>query len=300
MKFRKSRVLLLVLLLILTLVGCSNTSYDNSENIIEAEALKDIYKNEDVVVIDARGQEAYDAGHVVGAICLAPADLVVDKPVASTVAPQAKVERVLGDAGISNATKVYIYDDNSGVSASRIWWTMKLYGHNDVKVVNGGFNALAEAKFEGTKNATVLEPVTYTASEADASMIADFELVKSITEDPDSKVKIVDVRSVAEYDQGNIPGAILYPHTNNLYKDGTFMSSRDITLFYMEKDIKKEDTLILYCKSSFRATQTMLLLREAGFENVKVYDGAWLEWEANGGASDTPATDAPITKQDGS
>lgn len=300
MKLRRSLVLMVLLIASLFLVACNNTAYENSDNIIEAEALKDIYKNEGVVVIDARGQEAYDEGHIIGAVCLPPSELVVDKPVSNLVAPKAKIERKLGGVGISNDTEVYIYDDNGGVNASRIWWTMKLYGHDKVKVVNGGFEAILKEQFDGTKKATNPVAVAYVAQEADANMMVDFETIKSFSEDDASTVKIIDVRSIAEFEKGSIPGSILYPHTNNLYKDGTFMSSRDTFLFYNDKGFEKDDTLILYCKSSFRATQTLLVLEEAGFENVKIYDGAWLEWEANGGASGTPATNAPITQQDGS
>ncbi len=70
----------------------------------------------------------------------------------------------------------------------------------------------------------------------------------------------------------------MYPHTKNLYSDGTFKSARDTYLDYNDLGISKTEPVILYCKSSYRATQTLLLMEEAGYENVKVYDGAWLEW----------------------
>ncbi len=216
------------------------------------------------------------------------------------MAPKAKVQRVLSAKGISNDSVVYIYDDNGGVNAFRIWWTMKLYGHENVKVINGGFAAIGKAKLNGTDSATELTPSDYVAEEVNQDLIIDFEALQLITEDEEATVKIIDVRSPAEYDAGNIPGSILYPHSKNLYKDGTFMSARDMYLFYLDKGFEREDDIVLYCKSSFRATQTMALLEEAGFENLRVYDGAWLEWEANGGASDSPEDKAPVTTQDGS
>lgn len=299
MKFRKSYALIILIIASLLLVACNNTAYDSSDNIIEAKALKEIYTNEGVVLIDARGDEAYAEAHVKGAICLDPSALTVDKPVVATVAPKAKVERVLGAAGIDNTSEIYIYDDNS-FSAARIWWTLKLYGHENVKVVNGGFDALSKAKFPGSKEAAELVKTEYVAKELDESFMVDFEAVKAITEDEATKVKLIDVRSIAEYNLGNIPGSILYPHTNNLYTDGTYMSARDTKLFYQDKDINTNDEIVLYCKSSFRAAQTFLVLSEAGYTNVKIYDGAWLEWEANGGLSDAPAQNAPVTSQDGS
>ncbi|MBI9014932.1 MAG: sulfurtransferase [Clostridiales bacterium] len=300
MKVKKISVLLIVLLLITSLFSCNDTTFDDALNVVEVEAVEKVYLDNSVIIVDARGEEAYGEAHLKNAICLSPSDLVVDKPVAATVAPKAKFERVLSAKGISNDSTVYIYDDNSGVSAFRIWWTMKLYGHQDVKVINGGFEAIKEAKLEGSKKATELAATDYVAHDADVSMIIDFESLQAITEDDESTVKIIDVRSIAEYDAGSIPGAILYSHSNNLYSDGTFMSGRDMSLFYSDKGIKKEDELVLYCKSSFRATQTMALLQEAGYENIKIYDGAWLEWEAMGGDSNYAEDSAPVTSQDGS
>lgn len=292
----------IVLLLSTILLACGNdTSYDGTLNIIEAEEVAKVYlSDENTFLIDARGQEAYDKGHFENAICLPATDLVVNKPVPVTIAPKAKVERVLSNLGITSDSTIYIYDDNGGVSAGRVWWTLKLYGHEKVMVVNNGSKALLNSGLEPTlKNPEVVKS-EYVAKDGNLDMIASYDYVKEITENPDSSVKIIDVRSIAEYDQGSIPRAILYPHTKNLYSDGSFMSARDLYLFYIDKDIKPEDELVLYCKSSFRATQTMALLQEAGYENIKVYDGAWIEWELAGGEMSTPEESALVTDQDGS
>lgn len=300
MKLKKLSLVLVVFVLVTALIACNNTSYEGNMNIVEASEVAKVYESGDVIIIDARGEEAYAESHLLNAICLAPSELVVDKPVAATVAPKAKVERVLGSNGITADDTVYIYDDAGGVYASRVWWTMKLYGHENVKVINGGFDALVKEKLTGTKDVPENPAATYVGKEANAEMLADFDAVTAITETEDSDVVIVDTRSRAEFDAGRIPGAVLYPHSNNLYKDGTFMSSRDLELFYKDKGLTLDTPMVLYCKSSFRATQAYLLLKEAGFEDVKVYDGAWIEWEASGASTAQPEEDAPVTSQDGS
>lgn len=292
--------LLLIIVLAFAMIGCNDTTFDDNLHVVEAEEVGKVYQDGQVIVVDARGAEAYNELHLLGAICIEPSELLVDKPVPATVAPKAKVERVLGQKGIKSDSQVYIYDDNGGVNAFRIWWTMKLYGHENVKVINGGFKALSDAKLKGSDRVTELDKTTYTAQEANQDWIVDFETVKSITEDEATNVKIIDVRSPAEFDAGSIPGSVLYPHSRNLYSDGTFMSPRDMYLFYKDKGFEKDDEIVLYCKSSFRATQTMALLLEAGYTDVKVYDGAWIEWEANGGEASTVEDDAPVTEQDGS
>lgn len=299
---KKLIYMFVLVLMAMSLISCGNsTEYDGSLNIIEASEVAKIYlESDDILLIDARGREAYEKGHFEGAICLSPSNLVVSKPTPATIAPKAKVERVLSGLGITNDSTIYIYDDNGGVSAARVWWTLKVYGHDKVMIVNNGSKALLKQDLVLTKEEPKNSESEYLAKEANADMIVDFEYVSEIVENPDSEVKIIDVRSIAEYEAGKIPGAILYPHTKNLYKDGTFMSARDTYLFYSDKGFKREDEIVLYCKSSFRATQTLALLEEAGYENVKIYDGAWLEWESKGGSTETKEEDAPITEQDGS
>lgn len=276
-RFKKTVSVLLMLSLLIALTACGNTEYTEAMNVIEASALEAEMTDSNVVVIDARSNDDYAKGHLEGAINLPASLLTVSEPILQGIAPKDQVEEVLGAAGISNDTTVYIYDASAGVHAGRVWWVFKMYGHDKVKVVNGGADAIVAAKLKLTQTATELSPVTYTASEADASLIATIEEVQAIA-DGTAAGCIIDVRSQAEYDEGAIPTAILYPHTKNLYTDGTFKSTRNIYLDYNDLGLSKDEPIILYCKSSFRATQTMLLMEEAGYDNVKVYDGAWLEW----------------------
>ena len=129
-----------------------------------------------------------------------------------------------------------------------------------------------------TAEATVLTPTTYTAQEANLSTYASIDDVLAVVENENSDVRIIDVRSAAEYAEGTIPGSTLYPHTLNTNEDGTFKSPWEIYLDYEDKGFERDEEIYVFCKSSVRATQTLMLLEEAGYENVKVYDGAWLEW----------------------
>lgn len=296
------KLLILSLLLVFALTSCANdTSYPGTMNVVEAsKVIEDLASGTDVILVDARGEEAYDKGHVEGAICLSPTELVSDGPVPMTLASKEQVENVLSEKGISNNSLIYVYDDNQGVSAGRIWWTLKVFGHEKVMIVNGGSAALVEAKAPLTLEEPKLTKTAYVAKDANQSMVVSYDEVAELAENPVDGVVILDVRSLAEYQAGYIQGAVLYPHTKNLYKDGTFMSSRDLGLFYKEAGLNKEDTIIVYCKSSFRATQTVALLQEAGYENLKVYDGAWLEWETKTDVIVPVEETAPVGPSDGS
>lgn len=294
--------IILLCIAMVVLSSCAiDTTYSGAMNVIEAsDALENFSAQSNVIIIDARGQEAYDKGHLKGAICLSTEALVKSEPIPMTLVAKETFEKVMQDHGISPESVVYIYDDNAGVSASRIWWTMKGYGHQAVQIINGGSSAIVMAKGELTTESTQLAVSTYKATDFNASMVVSYEEIETLVENPKEGVKLLDVRSNAEYAEGFIPGAILYPHTLNLYSDGTFMSARDLGLFYKDAGFEKSDEIIVYCKSSFRATQTVALLEEAGFTNLKIYDGAWLEWSSRSNNITPVIEAAPVGESDGS
>lgn len=297
--------IMLIALLVLAmgvLTSCANdTTYSGTMNVVEAsKVIEDMASSSNVIVVDARGKEAYDKGHLEGAICISMEEMVVEKGVPNMLPDQAIFEKLMSDKGISNDSVVYVYDDNAGIMAARLWWSMRVYGHQNVMIVNGGATALVKAGGPLSSVTTELPNTEYAAQPVNSAMVATFEEVEAIANVPQEGVKLLDVRSVAEYAEGYIPGAILYPHTQNLYKDGTFMSSRDLGLFYKDAGFSKDDLIIIYCKTSVRATQTAALLEEAGFTNLKVYDGAWLEWSSKVDVQTPVEETAPVGGSDGS
>ena len=297
----KKRGLAAVLLLVVALIvtGCvSQTTYEGGGNIVEAKTVGQM-QGQGAIVIDARDTESYERGHLDGAISLPPSLVTVSEPVGGLLASKEAFEQVMSDKGIANDDTVFIYDDKGGVYSSRLWWVMKLYGHDDVRVINQGARGLEKAALSMSAETPVLEKTSYVAKDADQSMLASLEQVKAIA-NGESNAKLIDVRSRAEYDEGAIPGAKLYAHTENLYTDGSFKSGRTIELNYKDLGFEKDDEIVLYCKSSFRATQTAALLMEAGYTNVKVYDGAWLEWSTQGMPSAEKKPETVVTESDAS
>lgn len=298
----KKRGLAAVLLLVVALIvtGCaSQTTYNDAAHIVEAKTVAEMMQESGAVVIDARDTESYERGHLDGAISLPPSLVTVSEPVGGLLASKEAFEQVMSDKGISNDDTVFIYDDKGGVYSSRLWWVMKLYGHDDVRVINQGARGLEKAALSMSAETPVLEKTSYVAKDADVSMLASLDEVKAIA-NGESGAKLIDVRSRAEFDEGAIPGAKLYAHTENLYTDGSFKSGRTIELNYKDQGFEKDDEIILYCKSSFRATQTAALLMEAGYTNVKVYDGAWLEWSTQGMPSAEKKPETVVTESDAS
>ncbi len=297
---KKSLMALVLTFTMLMAAACANaTQYSESEDIVESGAVLELMKSSGYVLVDARAGKDYRKGHIEGAISIPDSSFVSNSPVKNMAPSKDEFEKLMSQKGIKNSDAVLIYDDSMGVNASRLWWTMKLYGHKNVKVVNGGAKALLSEGLAVTAKSPATSQTDYSVSEMDKNIIASIGEVESACTNPSENTVILDVRTSAEYNAGHIPGAILYPHENNVYSDGTFKSARDIYLDYSDLGIEKDSNVILYCKSSFRAAQTMLLLKQAGFENLKVYDGAYLEWSAKGMPVESPSG-APVSSQDAS
>ena len=278
---RISKVLLMLLILttMFAIVGCgASFEGESGEDIVSAKNAVKLIDKEDAVLIDAQKLNLYEKGHIEGAINISRADIVVEKPVANTLAPKEQIEKVLGNAGISKDTAVIIYDNNNNMDSARLWWTMKVYGHENIKVVSGGLEALVKEGLEKTTESTNVNTVEYVAQEKNTNMIATIDEVKAQVNDPIENVVLIDTRSQEEYDAGTIPSSMYIEYINNNYKDGTYKSVQDTRIMYLDEKINPEDTIIMYCKSSVRGAQTYLALHNAGYRNLKLFDGAWLEW----------------------
>lgn len=279
-----TRVLLVVMLAALAILpsGCSYpTSGPEGQCIVEAGQVKDLLGKGNAVLVDAQNSDVYSKEHIKGAVNISRADITISVPVENMLAPKENIEEVLGKNGISNSTTVIVYDDNNNMDAARLWWSLLVYGDENVKVVSGGLKALKAAKFETAAEVPNVTPVKYTAKDKNMNLIATIDEVKAQVDDPQKDVILLDTRTQEEFDAGTIPGSILLDYVNNDYKDGTYKSIQDIKIQYIEKGMTPDKNIIMYCKTSIRGAQTLLALYNAGYRNLKLYDGAWLEWSAN-------------------
>lgn len=280
----KNKAILVVLMLvcILSLSACGGYDFEETgTEIILAETALAMMDDEGVVLVDAQKNSTYAKEHIKGAVNIQRSDIVVSKPFPNMVAPKESIEKVLGNAGISNDSIVIIYDNNNNMDAARLWWTMKFYGHDSVKVISGGYNALKQEGADVAKGDETRSLARYTINEVNDQMVATLEDVMDQINDPKDNVKLLDVRSMEEYDEGTIPTSIHIDYITNNYEDGTYRNIQDIQIKYVEKEIQPEDTVLMYCKTSIRAAQTYLALYDAGYRNLKLYDGAWIEYSSD-------------------
>ncbi|MGV8145895.1 MAG: sulfurtransferase [Alkaliphilus sp.] len=278
-RFFKIVLISMLVLLLASLLGCTAALQQEGPYIVSAKSAIKLMDDNNVIVVDAQNLDAFRKQQVQGAVNISRSDVVISEPVSNMLLGKEAFEQLMEANGISNESILIIYDDNGNMDAARLWWTLKVYGHENMKVVSGGIVALEDAGADiGSGNENITKTASYSANALDTSLIATTNDVLKQVNRPREDVKIIDTRSVDEYTSGTIPGSIFVNYIGNNNEDGTFKSVQNIKLMYRDLDIREEDTIILYCKSSIRGAQTLLALYNAGYTNVKLYDGAWLEW----------------------
>ncbi|MGY1703014.1 sulfurtransferase [Geodermatophilus sp. SYSU D00697] len=233
---------------------------------------------------------AYDKGHIQGAVKL---DWKTDlqDPLRRDFVSKEQFEQLLSERGISNDDTVVLYGGNNNWFAAYAYWYFKLYGHQDVKLVDGGRKKW-ELDSRPLSTDTVSRPATqYRAQEPDTSIRAfRDEVVAAI-----GQKNLVDVRSPDEFAgklvapahlpqegaqrPGHIPTAVNVPWSKAANEDGTFKSDEELAELYADAGLDTGKDTIAYCRIGERSSHTWFVLRELlGHQNVKNYDGSWTEY----------------------
>ncbi len=233
----------------------------------------------------------YDTGHIPGAIKI---DWHVDlnDPVTRDYVDGARFAEVMGKRGISRDTTIVLYGDKSNWWAAYALWVFSLFGHEDVRLLDGGrAKWIAEGR-EITREVPTPSPVDYPVAERDDAPIRAFkdDVLAHIGK------PLVDVRSPGEFSGellhmpdypqegamrgGHIPGAKSVPWARAANEDGSFKSREELEAIYLtEQGLAPDDDVVAYCRIGERSSHTWFVLTHLlGFEAVRNYDGSWTEW----------------------
>jgi thiosulfate/3-mercaptopyruvate sulfurtransferase len=236
--------------------------------------------------------DLYEEGHIRGAVKLHWKDDLQD-PIERDVIEKDAFERLLGSRGIGNDTTVVVYGDKNNWFAAYAYWYLKIYGHSDVRIVDGGRQKWIDEGRELTTDAPSVPARSYTAQEPDENIRARRDAVlMNLGKDG---IVLVDVRSPQEYSgelmappgyeqegasrTGHIPTARSIPWAQAVKDDGTFKSADDLRALYEGKGVTPDKAVTAYCRIGERSAHTWFVLRELlGYEDVRNYDGSWTEW----------------------
>jgi thiosulfate/3-mercaptopyruvate sulfurtransferase len=268
-----------------------------SDVLIDADWAEQNLNTDGVVFVEVdEDTSAYDDGHIAGAVKL---DWTTDlqDPNSRDVIDRETFSALLSAKGISNDDTVVLYGGNNNWFAAYAYWYFKLYGHQDVKLLDGGRKKWELDGRELTAEKVNRPATTYAAKERDLSLRAfRDEVIDAI-----GSKNLVDVRSPDEFSgkiaapahlpqeqaqgRGHVPGAINVPWSKAANEDGTFRSDDELSALYSAAGLDGDKATIAYCRIGERSSHTWFVLKEIlGHKNVKNYDGSWVEYGSLVGA----------------
>jgi thiosulfate/3-mercaptopyruvate sulfurtransferase len=261
--------------------------------LVTTEWLAEHLNDDSVVVAEVdEDPDLYDEGHIAGAVKLHWRDDLQD-PVERDLVDKPSFERLMSERGISNDSTLVLYGDKNNWFAAYAYWYLKIYGHEDVRILDGGRQKWTDEGREFTIDVPQRQQSDYTASERDESIRTYRDTVKEGI--GEQSKALVDVRSPQEYSGdliappgyeqegaqrgGHIPTAASIPWATAVRDDGTFKSADELRDLYKSKGVTPEKEVTAYCRIGERSAHTWFVLRELlGYETVKNYDGSWTEW----------------------
>ena len=259
--------------------------------LVDADWVESHLDDPKVVLVEVdEDVSAYDTGHIKGAVRLDWKTELQDQ-VRRDFVNKEQFEQLLSAKGIGNDDTVVLYGGNNNWFAAYAYWYFKLYGHDSVKLLDGGRKKWELDGRELVKDVPQREKTSYTAKEQDHSIRAfRDEVVEAI-----GAKNLVDVRSPDEFSgkllapahlpqeqsqrAGHIPTAINIPWSKLANDDGTFRSDDEIRKIYADAGLDTSKPTIAYCRIGERSSHSWFALRELlGEQDVKNYDGSWTEY----------------------
>ena len=263
--------------------------------VVDAAWLAEHHRDPDVRVVDLRwyldgrsGQDAYDAGHVPGAVFVDLSTISGREPGRGRhpLPDPALFQAPMREAGVGDGTAVVVYDDTGGAVAARLWWMLRYFGHDRAAVLDGGIQA-----WPGELSARAERPAPgdFTAAAPREHLKLDYEDVRGLP----ASTLLIDARPAERYRgdsepvdpiPGHIPGAVSAPARGNLDGDLRFRSPEELRERYEALGAGGDREVVVYCGSGVSACHDLLAMELAGLAGARLYPGSWSEWSSRPGA----------------
>ena len=254
-------------------------------DVITPQEFKDLMKsNTEMVLLDANKSKGYKAAHIKGAIYVNHNNLYRDGDIKGLIKSPEVLAAMFGDMGVGGNNLVVVTDDGSQKYSSRVYWILKYLGYDNVKIMHKNKELWRKAKLPLTSVPGTASPNVFIAN-VQPSLMATIEDIDASMANAD--MILVDARTPEEYkgnhknSEGHIPQAVSLNYEDLLDDRGYFKSTSEIKEIVEGLGLTPDKELIFYCRTSVRAGVPFFVFKNIlGYDNVKVYDGAYLEWYA--------------------
>ena len=267
-------------------------NYAQPDVLVDTEWVSQQLKNPKVKVLEVDvDTSVYQQGHIPGAGGWNWTTQTQDQT-RRDILNKAQFESLMSEPGIATDSTVVLYGDSNNWFAAYAFWLLKLYGHDDVRILNGGRKKWLDEKRVIATDTQNLTHTVYKAKDPDLSLRAQWKDIHQGL--GKSGRALVDVRSPAEFKgeilaapgltetaqrAGHIPGAISIPWALAVKEDSTFKSVEDLQQIYVSKGVSRDKEVTAYCRIGERSSHTWFVLKYLlGYRNVRNYDGSWTEW----------------------
>jgi thiosulfate/3-mercaptopyruvate sulfurtransferase len=273
-------------------------AYVHPEQLVETDWVATHATDSGVRVVDMRRSE-FEKGHVPGAVYLAPTEIRDSKNSPTFLPSQADFEAMMGRLGISNTTRVVVYDDRGGIYAARMWWILNYFGHTNVALMNGGWTKWTAEKRPADTTTPAVAAATFNARPQPGWLAVASDVVAASA---NPGMSIIDARTAAEISGQNLTGGTpvrrggKIPASVPVYWEDlldpaqkTFKSADELKQIFESRGIVPGQEVIAYCLVGMRASVDLFALHLLGYDKLRNYYGAWEEW---GNRDDLPLAQA--------
>ena len=297
-RMRRAGILFMMVML-MTACGSSKEPVEDSvevfegEYMIAAEYVKEHISDENVLILDCRGEKHTKKETIEGAIGITWQDICTcDESYGKAgdeewgkIPEASELAEKLGDFGITKDKEIITvgYTTDGWGDDARVAWELIAAGYENVKIVDGGYTALKKAEVPTQQGGSEPVAADVTIDTIDMTHVIGTEELAENYDD----YTILDVRTQKEYDGatkyneakgGHLPGAIFFPYTEMFNSDDTLKANEDIIAMLEEVGVNKDDKIVAYCTGGIRSAYTQLVLEMCGYKNTWNYDQSYWRW----------------------
>ena len=251
--------------------------------VISATDFANVLKtNTNLVVLDVSAIEVYAKQHIQGAINVPFKELNKPGSVEGQLKTVEELVAIFGNKGVSNTSKIVVYDEGMNRYNGRVWWVLKYLGATDVSILHFNMEQILAAKIALTAEPTIRKVTTFTPSLHPEMVCKMAEIQKT-----DRNFLLLDGRDKEEFDgfdaakrsKGHLPGAVLLGFKDLQTTTGAFKSKDEIIAIAAKSGVTPSKPIVVYCNTGIKASVLYIALKEiAGFSNVRYYIGSYAEW----------------------